>query len=134
MGNVTTTTYANQIYLELPYTEALDQVVAALKDEGFGVLSEIDMQETLKQKRNVDVGSYMILGACHPPFAERALKVDQNAGLLLPCNIVVRAEGEGSIVTILDPVTAISIANDPELAAIAEEARAKLDRVLAALG
>ena len=134
MGNVTTTTYANQIYLELPYTEALDQVVAALKDEGFGVLSEIDMQETLKQKRNVDVGSYMIRGACHPPFAERALKVDQNAGLLLPCNIVVRAEGEGSIVTILDPVTAISIANDPELAAIAEEARAKLDRVLAALG
>lgn len=134
MANVTTTTYANQIYLELPYTEALEQVVTALKGEGFGVLSEIDMQATLQQKRNVDIGNYMILGACHPPFAERALKVDHDAGLLLPCNVVVRAEGEGSVVAILDPVKAISIANDPELAAIAEEARAKLGRALVALG
>lgn len=134
MANVTTTTYANQVSLNVPYAEALDRVVAALKDEGFGVLSEIDMQATLKQKRNVDVGSYMILGACHPPFAERALKADHNAGLLLPCNVVVRAEGEGSVVAILDPVTAISIANDPELTAIAEEAREKLGRALAALG
>jgi uncharacterized protein (DUF302 family) len=111
----------------------LDRVIAALKEEGFGVLSEIDMQSTLKQKRNVDVGRYVILGVCHPPFAERALQADRNAGLLLPCNVVVYEQSEGSVVAILDPLKAINIADDSELDVIAEEANQKLNRVLAAL-
>lgn len=133
MTDQATATYANQVSLDVSYSEALDRVVAALKDEGFGVLSEIDMQATLKQKRNVDVGRYIILGACHPPFAERALNTERDAGLLLPCNVVVREDGDGSMVSILDPVKAISIADNSELAAIAEEAREKLARVLDAL-
>jgi uncharacterized protein (DUF302 family) len=133
MANQTTTAYANQVYLPVSYTETLDRVVAALKEEGFGVLSEIDMQATLKQKRNVDVGRYVILGVCHPPFAERALQTDRNAGLLLPCNVVVYEQSEGSVVAILDPMKAISIADNSALDIIAEEANQKLSRVLAAL-
>ena len=129
----TTSTYANQVSLNVPYAEALERVVAALKDEGFGVLSEIDMQAVLQKKRNVDIGRYVILGICHPPFAERVLQIERNAGVLLPCSVVVYEQGEGSVVAILDPIKAIGIADNAALHAVAEEANEKLNRVLAAL-
>lgn len=134
MSNVTRSKYANRIQLDIPYLQAIERVTQALKDEGFGVLTEIDMQATLKQKLDADLRPYIILGACHPPFAQRTLNTDLEAGLLLPCNVVVYEDNGGSVVAILDPIRMIGVAENPELQPIAVEAKQKLDRVLAALG
>ena len=134
MTDSTTTPFASRIDLNLPYAEAVQRVTAALKDEGFGVLAELDMQAILQQKQHVDIGPYVILEVCHPPFAEQVLQTDRDAGLLLPCSVVVYARGEGSTVTILNPIEAIGIAQNPALTPVAEAAAQKLQRVLAALG
>jgi len=133
MTDAKTTPYSNRVTLDTPFADARTRIIEALKAEGFGVLSEIDMQATLQKKRNVDVGHYTILGACHPPFAERALNIDREAGLLLPCNVAIYADGDSTVVTILDPIKAISIAENPDLETIANEANAKLTNALAAL-
>ena len=108
-------------------------VEAALRAEGFGILTEIDVQATMKTKLNVDGPPYLILGACNPPLAHRALMAEPSVGALLPCNVVLREDGPDTIVEALDPVAILGITDAPGLRAIAEEARARLERSIGAL-
>lgn len=122
------------VRLNKTYDEALTQVIAALKAEGFGVLTEIDVKETLKKKIDVDFRPYKILGACNPPLAYRALSAAPEAGLLLPCNVTVAYVADNvTEVAIVDPLSMLGIVNHPDLEPVAAEARARLDRVAAAL-
>lgn len=120
--------------LDVPFATAVERVRAALKDEGFGVLTEIDVRSTLKDRLGVDMPEYLILGACNPPLAHRALSAEPEVGLLLPCNVVVRADGAATRVSIMDPVAALGIADVAEIVPVAQEARERLLRVAAALG
>jgi len=120
--------------VNLSYAQAVQQTTDALKAEGFGVLSQIDMQATLKQKLNVDFRRYMILGACNPPLAHQALTANLDIGLLLPCNVTVYEEGDGSVVTAVDPVAMLGVfQDDPVAHAVAVDARTRLQRVIASL-
>ncbi len=120
--------------LNLPYAQAVQKTTDALKAEGFGVLSQIDMQATLKQKLDVDFRRYVILGACNPPLAHRALSANLDAGLLLPCNVTVYEEGDSSVVTAVDPVEMLGVLKgDPVAHEVAVEARTRLQRVIASL-
>lgn len=114
--------------LKTPYAEALERTRAALKEQGFGVLTEIDVKKTMKEKLGVDFRPYAILGACNPPLAHRALSADLGIGLLLPCNVVVYDNGDGtSSVEAMDPEAALGIvSDDPAIAAVAGEAKEKL--------
>ena len=109
-------------------------VEAALKAEGFGVLTEIDVQATMKAKLGIDRDPYVILGACNPALANRALEGDPSVGALLPCNVVLRADGTDTIVEALDPMAALGIVDAVAVHAVAEEAAARLRRAVAALG
>jgi uncharacterized protein (DUF302 family) len=120
--------------LDLPYAQAVERVTAALKDQGFGVLTEIDVQATLKKKLGVDFRKYVILGACNPPLAHQALNADLEIGLLLPCNVIVYEDDGASVVAIIDPIAMLEVAGNPALETVAREARARLRRVIAALG
>lgn len=124
------TDYALRARLAEPYEAAVEKVTAALKEEGFGVLTEIDVQATFKKKMDVDFCKYVILGACNPPLAHRALQADLEVGLLLPCNVIVFEEGTGSAVSIIDPIVMLAAVASPELEPIANEARARLLRVI----
>jgi uncharacterized protein (DUF302 family) len=116
------------------YLKALERVTAALKVEGFGVLTEIDVKETLRQKLGVDFRPYKILGACNPPLAHRALNTAPEVGLLLPCNVTVAEIEPGLVeVAIADPMALLGVLPGAALRPIAEEARAKLNRVYASL-
>ncbi len=116
------------------YDDALVQVTAALKAEGFGVLTEIDVKDTLKKKLNVDFRPYKILGACNPPLAYRALSAAPEVGLLLPCNVTVSyVTDDITEVSIVDPLSMLGFVQQPDLEPVAAEARARLDRVAAAL-
>jgi uncharacterized protein (DUF302 family) len=122
------------VRLNKPFDEALTLVTAALKVEGFGVLTEIDVKETLKKKIDVDFRPYKILGACNPPLAYRALSAAPEVGLLLPCNVTVSYIGDNETeVAIIDPLSMLGFVQHPDLEPVAEEARARLDRVAAAL-
>ena len=125
--------YAFRTRLDLPYEEAIERVTAALKGEGFGILSEIDVKDTLKKKLDADFRKYVILGACNPALAYRALNADLEIGLLLPCNVVVYEDNGGSVVSIVDPISMLGVVENPELDSIANEARARLRRVIGAL-
>ncbi|MGD8794579.1 MAG: DUF302 domain-containing protein [Anaerolineae bacterium] len=106
----------------------------ALKQEGFGVLTEIDVKATLKQKLDADFRKYTILGACNPPLAHRALRTELEIGLMLPCNVIVyEKEGGSSVVSIVDPISMLGVVESPELEPVADEARARLRRVAEAL-
>jgi uncharacterized protein (DUF302 family) len=121
--------------LALPYEQALERTRAALKDQGFGVLTEIDVKQTMKAKLDVDFRSYVILGVCNPPLAHRALTADLGIGLLLPCNVVIYDNGDGtSTVEAMDPEAALGIVGpNPVLLEVAREARARLRQTLDAL-
>jgi uncharacterized protein (DUF302 family) len=120
--------------LNLPYEQAVQKTTDALKAEGFGVLSQIDMHLTLKQKLDVDFRRYVILGACNPPLAYRALSANLDVGLLLPCNVIVYEEGGGSIVAAVDPLEMLGVLKeDPVAREVAVEAKARLQRVIASL-
>ena len=122
------------IRMNVPYDEAVQRATAALKEEGFGVLTTIDVKETLKQKLNADFRRYIILGACNPALSHRALTADLDVGLLLPCNVIVYEEDGGAVVSIVDPLVMLGVITNPALEAIASEAREKLQRVAAKLG
>jgi uncharacterized protein (DUF302 family) len=122
------------VHLNTDYETALTRVIAALKAEGFGVLTEIDVKATLKQKLNVDFRPYKILGACNPPLAYRALQAAPEVGLLLPCNVTVAQADEGDItVSLVDPLAMLGVMANPALEPIAAEARQRLERVAASL-
>jgi uncharacterized protein (DUF302 family) len=124
--------------LEAPFPEAVEQTRQALREQGFGVLTEIDVQATLREKIGENVESYVILGACNPRLAHRALGVDRQVGLLLPCNVVVRSEGGQTVVEAIDPATMVTVTGEQALAPVADEAgrllRAALDTLTHAAG
>jgi uncharacterized protein (DUF302 family) len=122
-----------RIRLSVPYERALDMARAALKAEGFGVLTEIDVKETLKAKIGADFRKYDILGACNPSIAFMGLQRHLELGLLLPCNVIVYEEGDGSVVSIQDPGEMLGITHNPDLEEVATIARGHLERVIAAL-
>ncbi len=127
---------AFQVSLSDAYEAAVEKVTAALKAEGFGVLTSIDVKETLKKKLDVDFRRYIILGACNPPLAHRALQSDPRVGLLLPCNVTVEETEGGSLVSIVNPEAMLNVealAENEDIKAIATEARARLERVATAL-
>jgi uncharacterized protein (DUF302 family) len=120
--------------LDLPFENAIARVTEELKKEGFGVLTEIDIQATLKKKLDVDFRPYRILGACNPPFAYKSLQAEPNIGLFLPCNIIVQDAGNGKTeVAAIDPLVAMSRVDNPALEPVAREVQAKLQRVIANL-
>ena len=125
--------YGTQITLEEPFGEAVARVRAALAAQGFGVLTEIDVTATLQAKLGEQMEDYVILGACNPPFAHQALEVDRSIGLLLPCNVVVRAAAEGTIVEALDPQVMVTLTGRPELQPVADEVSRRLAAALAEL-
>jgi uncharacterized protein (DUF302 family) len=129
----TTTDYAFRTRLDLPYEQAIEKVTAALKEHGFGVLTEIDIKATLKKKLDVEFRKYAILGACNPVLANQALNAELEIGLLLPCNVIVYDDDGGSMVSIVDPITMLGVVVNPALDKIADEARDRLQRVIAAL-
>ncbi len=130
----TTTAYGFRTRLNLPYEQAIEKVTSALKAEGFGVLTEVDVKATLKTKLDVDFRKYIILGACNPVLANQALNEELEIGLLLPCNVIVYDDEEGgSAVSIVDPLIMLGVVVNPSLDKIADEARARLQRVAAAL-
>ena len=122
------TTYEHSVTLELGYAEAVTATKAALAEQGFGVLTEIDMKATLKAKLGEDMEDYLILGACNPALAHRALGVDRQIGVLLPCNVVVRSDPDRGVVIVdaMDPQLMVQVAEQPGLRAVADEASAKL--------
>ncbi len=123
--------YAFTAVLNVPYEDAVSKVTEALKEEGFGVLTEINVKETLKKKLGVDFRKYVILGACNPPYAHRTLQVDLNVGLLLPCNVIVyETDDEKTYVSAINPVSALEVIKNEDLRKIAEEVSEKLKKVV----
>jgi len=117
----------------LPYQQAVDKVTEELKKEGFGVLTTIDVKDTLKKKLDVDCKRYIILGACNPPFAHKALQAEEEIGLLLPCNVIVYEKGTGTVVSAFDPMTMGKVMDNPAIEPVALEVRKRLERVIAAM-
>ncbi len=126
--------YGQHIEIDGPFDQALQRLQEALKAEGFGVLSDIDIQKAMKEKLGKDMPPYRILGACNPPLAHQALQAEPEIGLLLPCNVTVR-QGEGNrvVVGFLDPQTMVQLSPNPGIRGVADDAGARLERVRKAL-
>ncbi len=126
--------YHSKKMQNLSFDEAIVKVTEALKQEGFGVLTEIDVKTTLKKKLDVEFRPYTILGACNPPYAYKALQAEDKIGLMLPCNVIVQELADGTIeVAAVDPVASMSAIENPNLSEIATEIKEKLERVIASL-
>jgi uncharacterized protein (DUF302 family) len=130
-----TTRYGIGTTIAADYEHAVQRTREELAKEGFGVLTEIDVRATLKKKLDVDFRPYVILGACNPPLAHKALSAERDIGLLLPCNVIVYAgdEPNTSVVAAMDPVAALGLAESSEVKPLAEDVRTRLERVLAAV-
>lgn len=119
--------------IDRPFATVVQEVKDALAEQGFGVLTEIDMKATLKKKLDVDVADQVILGACNPTYAHKALQTEPSIGLLLPCNVVVRTEGSSTMVEMINPQTMVDVTDNPEMAAVADQVtgllQAALDKV-----
>ena len=122
--------YGSSVTIDAPFADTVERVRTELKAEGFGVLTEIDMTSTMRAKLGEEMEDYVILGACNPPLAHAALQADRSIGLLLPCNVVVRATDSGTVVEALDPQIMVSLSDNPELKTVADDAAARLGRVL----
>lgn len=117
--------------VDKPFEEAIAAVTAALQEEGFGVLTEIDVTATMKKKLDVDFRNYRILGACNPPFAHKALEAEDKIGTMLPCNVIVQEKEPGSVeVAAVDPVSSMQAVNNPNLTPVAQEIQGRLRRVI----
>ena len=128
------TPYGFSIRTRLAYEQARDAIIASLKQEGFGVLTEIDVRATMKAKLNADFRKYTILGACNPPLAHQALTNEIEIGLLLPCNVIVyEADEGGSVVSVMNAMAAMEFTGNPALRPVAEQATEKLKRALGRL-
>jgi uncharacterized protein (DUF302 family) len=119
--------------LDLPFDDAVAHATDALKSEGFGVLTDIDVSATLKKKLDVDFRSYRILGACNPPFAHKALLSEDKIGTMLPCNVILQQTSEGVEVAAVDPTASMQAVDNPELFGVAQEVQARLRRVIDSL-
>ena len=122
--------YGNAVTVDAPYADTVQRVRDELKAEGFGVLTEIDVSATLREKLGEQMEDYVILGACNPPLAHQALQSDRSIGLLLPCNVVVRATSAGTLVEALDPQIMVGLSDNADLKSVADDAAARLERVL----
>ena len=128
-------TYGFTTRVPMGFTETVARVRAALKEQGFGVLTEIDVKSTLQQKLGVDMEDYLILGACNPPLAHRALQAEREIGLMLPCNVVVRADGpDATLVQALDPQVMVQVSDREDIKPVADEAARLLHTALDSLG
>jgi len=127
------TRYGFGTRVALPYDQAIERTRALLKEEGFGVLTEIDVRKTMKEKLGAEFRRYVILGACNPPLAHRALEAELEIGLLLPCNVIVYEADGGSVVSVMDPNAALGIVGNAALGPVAQEARARLERIVSRL-
>ncbi len=125
--------YGTSITVDIPYAEAVARVRSALQEQGFGVLTEIDVKATLQAKLGEQIEDYVILGACNPSLANKALSIDRGIGLLLPCNVVVRTTAAGTVIEALDPQVMVTLTGAPELKAVADEAARRLADALASL-
>ncbi|MEU5111451.1 DUF302 domain-containing protein [Streptomyces longwoodensis] len=125
--------YDRTVRLDADFDTAVTAVRKALADQGFGILTEIDVKATLKTKLGHDMEDYLILGACNPPLAHQALEADRSIGLLLPCNVVVRRDGDTTLVQALDPGTMVTLTGLDTLKPVADDATARLDAALSAL-
>ena len=126
--------YHFSTHLAVPFDEAVSKVTDALQREGFGILTEIDVQATLKKKLDVEFRPYRILGACNPSLAYRALQSEPMIGAMLPCNVVVQDHGDGEVdVSAVDPVASMASVDNPELGAVAEEVRGRLRSIIEGL-
>ncbi|TQF66109.1 DUF302 domain-containing protein [Rhodococcus spelaei] len=119
--------------LTTTFDDAVERTRGALQQQGFGVLTEIDMQATLKAKLDEDIERYLILGACNPQLAHRAVGLNRQIGLLLPCNVVVRADGDEVVVEAMNPQLMVEVTDDPELAVVADEAATRLRTAIESL-
>ncbi len=126
--------YGISTKLDVSYEQAIESTTEALKQEGFGVLTEIDVKKTLKQKIDVDFRKYVILGACNPSFAHQALQAELELGLLLPCNVIVYEEGDHTVVSAINPIVAMGIVENEQLREIAGQVYQKLCKVIESLG
>jgi uncharacterized protein (DUF302 family) len=131
MTPVLETAYTLSGTTSLPFDDAVGRVIETLKEEGFGVLTEIDVQATLKEKLGEDIPPYLILGACNPPYAHRALQLEPELGTLLPCNVAVYTQPDGTTrVSSIDPLAMLGIVGRTELEPIADEIQEKIERAL----
>ena len=129
----TSTPYGIKVKTKLDFDSAIDAVIAALSTEGFGILTRIDVKETLEAKLGIEFRPYVILGACNPKLAHRGLELEPDLGLLLPCNVVVQLEADGVVVSAMDPGLMVGVTDNPAMGEVADEARARLERAINAL-